>query len=414
MTTFQLSFIIFAALTAQLAVFIAIAFYRQWLSFQELKKQLAAWESSPEQYYPQEILPAPPIKMAWQGFRDFKVSRKCFEDKNSAICSFYLSPVDGKPLPAFKPGQYLTFQLEIPDKDSGKLTSLFRCYSLSDQPNPDYYRVTIKKIPAGISSVFFHEQVQEGSILKVKAPAGHFYLEPEGKNMIVLIAGGIGITPLLSMLSASIHSQRDIWFYYGVRNSDEQIMKPYLEKLAEQYKNFHLYTCYSRPKETDKKDKDYQHSGHVDITLLRLTLLLKPYHFYICGSKQMMESLVPDLSAWGVPDANIHYESFGPASIVKPHKPISLSSEIMSALTIHFSQSGKTLPWDNKAACLLEFAEQNQIAVHSGCRAGSCGACQTRLESGEVDYHKVPDFDPKPGHCLLCISTPKTDLTLAV
>jgi hypothetical protein len=416
-TTLQLTFIIFVALITQLAMFAAVAFYRQWQSFAELKRRLAEWEGHREGYVPQERGLPLPIKPLWPEFRDFRVQRKVVEDKNGMVCSFYLVPVDGKPLPVFKPGQYLTFQLDLEDPDTHSSKSLVRCYSLSAEPHSEYYRVTIKKVPAGRASGFFHDKVQVGDILKVKAPGGHFYLDTTGTGPIVLIGSGIGITPVLCMLNASLHHTplREIWLYYGVRNGDEVIMKEHLEALAKQYNNLHLYICYSQPNELEVKGVDYHHAGRIDITLLRLTLPLKPHHFYVCGPKPMMETLVPDLSAWGVPDHHIHYEAFGPASLTKHEKSrSSLGEEATTSteLTVTFSKSGKTFPWKKAAASLLEFAEDHGIAIDSGCRAGSCGTCMTPLEAGEVEYNQSPDADLKPGTCLLCISVPKTNLTL--
>ncbi len=427
MTTLQLTLIIFIVVTTQVAIFVLIAFYRQWLSFVNVKKQLNNMESNQEEEKPSPGLEVLPITPPWDGFRDLRVQRKNYEDSNKTICSFYLTPLDENTLPTFKPGQYLTFKLSVEDKITQTLKSIVRCYSLSDKPNQEYYRVTIKKIPSpadalslppGISSNFFHEEVHEGDILTVKAPAGHFYLDEDDNIPIVLIGGGIGITPLLSMLNASIHNtlQREIWLYYGVHNSDDHIMKDYLDVLAHNHKNLHLHICYSRPKEQDVKKTDYQHSGHIDINLLRLTLLLKPFQFYVCGPRKMMETLIPDLQAWGIPDHNIHYESFGPASIIKHEKQqtTSTTETTMSTPTVSFSKSGQTYQWDSDADSLLEFAEENGIAVDSGCRAGSCGTCKTVIETGELEYNQLPDADLESGTCLLCISVPKTNLTLSI
>jgi len=426
MNTQELTLIIFMVVAVQVAIFALIAFYRHWLSYEELKKRLDFIEDNQEAYVSHSILSVSPTKPSWTGFRDFKVQRKVVEDQNKTICSFFLTPVDRNPLPSFKPGQFLTFQLEVKNEVRQTSEKVVRCYSLSDKPNPDYFRVTIKRVPApsnvpnalpGIASNYFHDKVHEGDILAVKAPAGHFYLDTEGKHPIALIGSGIGITPMLSILNACIHSEskREIWLYYGVRNSDEHIMKDSLEELVKTHQNLHLHVVYSKPKKPDIKGTDYHHSGHIDITLLRLTLLLKPYQFYVCGPKRMMETLVPDLSAWGVPDSNIHYETFGPASLTKPEKqrPSSLEAETTSSeLTVAFSNSGKTYQWNSSAASLLDFAEENGISIDSGCRAGSCGSCQTTIKSGEVEYVQSPDIEPEPGTCLLCVSVPKTHLTL--
>ena len=424
MNTQELTLIILLVVAAQVAIFALFAFYRHWL---KLKTRLDLLEDNQPEPVPQSILSVSPTKPLWTGFRDFRVQRKVVEDRNGTICSFYLMPVDKNPLPSFKPGQFLTFQLDVKDEIRQTSEKVVRCYSLSDKPSPDDFRVTIKKVPApskvpdarpGIASNYFHEKVHEGDILAVKAPAGHFYWDTAGNDPIVLIGSGIGITPMLSILNTCIHSdsKREIWLYYGVRNSDEHIMKDYLEEVVKTHQNLHLHVVYSKPKAQDINGTDYHHEGRIDVTLLRLTLLLKPYQFYVCGPKQMMEMLVPDLRDWGVPDSNLHYETFGPSSLTKPEKqrPSTKEAETTSSeLTVAFSQSGKTYQWNSSAASLLEFAEANGIAIDSGCRAGSCGCCQTTVKSGEVEYVQSPDIDPEPGTCLLCISVPKTHLTLS-
>jgi ferredoxin len=127
----------------------------------------------------------------------------------------------------------------------------------------------------------------------------------------------------------------------------------------------------------------------------------------------MMESLVGALDDWGVPAARIHYEAFGPASVKRrtvdaEATPAEGAGEIM----VSFARSGQQLMWNPEAGSLLEFAEAHGVAVESGCRAGSCGSCQTTIRAGEVAYRHAPDFDPEPGCCLLCVSTPKTNLVL--
>lgn len=195
-------------------------------------------------------------------------------------------------------------------------------------------------------------------------------------------------------------------------------MKSHLETLASTHANFHLWICFSNPLPKDAVGRDYQHKGRVDINLLRTQLPLKPYHFYICGPTLMMESLAPALDDWGVPDAHIHFEAFGPSKI-KRHSTTALvaaeqAEAIDAGIIVNFALSGKQLPWTPSTDNLLEFAEANGICVNSGCRAGSCGACQTTILTGKVAYRQSPDFDPESGTCLLCACTPKTSLTLEV
>ncbi|MBF0248167.1 MAG: 2Fe-2S iron-sulfur cluster binding domain-containing protein [Alphaproteobacteria bacterium] len=276
----------------------------------------------------------------------------------------------------------------------------------------------MNRAPPGLSSNHLHDNVREGDILAVRAPSGHFHLEP-GNAPIVLIAGGIGVTPILSILEATLArgETRAVWVFYGVRNGSDHAMKAHMQNLAGAHSNVHLHVCYSRPRPGDRLGNDYHHHGHVDISLLRMTLPLAPYQFYVCGPRGMMESLIPALGEWGVAESAIHYEAFGPASLPQvgaarrsPAPPTAEPSA--TTLNVTFALSEKTLTWDGRDSSLLEFAEANGIRVDSGCRAGACGACETEIEDGEVVYDNPPDHHPQSGRCLLCMSRPARDLTL--
>ncbi len=193
---------------------------------------------------------------AWQGYRNFVVRDKVEEGKG--ICSFRLVPQDGKMLPGFKPGQYLTFRLPIP----GQARPIIRCYSLSDATHKNYYRVTIKKLlaptgnssaPPGLVSNYFHNNLKAGDSISVQSPRGEFFLDTEDSAPIVLIAGGIGLTPLYSMLSTLVKqkSTREIWFLYGIRNEAEHIFKQKLQEFQSRLSNLHLRVFYSAPPQSD-------------------------------------------------------------------------------------------------------------------------------------------------------------------
>jgi ferredoxin-NADP reductase len=401
----------------QLALWLAIVFWRHWQNYEALQDRVDGKDVLPQS---SDVVRKSVVE-GWTGFRPFKVIQKTLEDEAGEICSFYLSPEDGRPLPEFKPGQFLTFKLPVPTQD-GKASEIIRCYSLSDAPGKATFRVSIKRVPAprgtslppGRSSSYFHDHVQVGDSLQVRAPAGHFYLE-QGTSPVVLIGGGIGLTPMLSMLNWILVDQpdREVWLFYGVRDGFEMAMKSHLQALATQHSNFNLRICFSAPRSADMIDRDFHHKGRVDVALLRTELPLKPYHFYLCGPTPMMETLVPALEEWGVPDARIHFEAFGPASIkrkssVVPHA----TTDGAATLTVTFAKSKKQFAWDGNSSSLLAFAEANGVLVNSGCRAGGCGSCQTTLQAGEVAYSQAPDFDPEPGSCLLCVCQPRTDVIL--
>ena len=364
---------------------------------------------------------------AWPGWRKFRVAKREFEDTARSQCSFHLEPVDGAPLPPFKPGQFLTFSLQVTDHSSaatGGQRAITRCYSLSDRPQPASYRITIKRVttpvdrpdvPPGASSSHFHDHVHDGDVLEVKAPSGHFFIDPDPSVPAVLVAGGIGITPMMSMLRWCLAEQpgRTVHLYYGVRNGDDHAFKPVLEQLAASQPNLHLHAVYSRPGPNDLQGRDFHHAGHVDIDLLRRTLPHGRHQFYICGPAPMMESLVPALVEWGVPKEDIHFEAFGPASVrLAPAGPPEAASGLAAPVNVQFSRSGRTLAWDGRDESLLDFAERHGVAVDSGCRSGSCGTCETKLLSGTVAYPNPPDHDVAAGHCLMCVGTPSSALVL--
>lgn len=353
-------------------------------------------------------------KLLWNGYRKFQIGRKAQEC--DGVWSFRLEPHDRKPLPAFKPGQYLTFQLNCPGRDK----PVVRCYSLSDSPRPDYYRVTIKRegsppdkpeLPPGVSSSFFCDVLKEGDILDVKAPSGHFCLDLEKAMPVVLIAGGVGMTPMLSMANAiaASNSKRECWFFFGARNGAEHIHRDELEKLRA-HDNIQLHVCYSRPRPEDRKGVDYQHEGRVSVELFRQLLSSNNYEYYLCGPGPFMKSITDDLKAWGVPDGSVFFEAFGPATVKKAAAPAAAVAA-GPAVNITFARSGKTCPWQ-PGLSVLELAEAQGIRIDAGCRAGSCGTCLVAIQSGNVEYLTKTEVQPEEGSCLTCICRPKTDLVL--
>lgn len=356
--------------------------------------------------------------VAWKGLRGFRVAQRTYEDPAQTQCSFTLAPVDGSPLLPFKPGQFLTFLLAVDGPDAP--ARVVRCYSLSDTPDPAQYRITVKRalappgkpdVPAGIASGWLHDQAQIGTLIDVRAPSGQFVFAPDDDAPPVFIAGGIGITPILSMLKAALADQPDraAHLFYGVRNSRDHAFKVALNKLAEGHLGLKLHVLYADPVPEDVQGRDYDLQGFISLDLLKQTLPHGRHAFYICGPDPMMKALIPALLAWGVIEGDIHRESFG--AQIAASKP--LAPPIPGpVLAIGFRRSGRTLDWTGQDANLLDFAERHSIVVDAGCRGGSCGTCETGLTSGRVHYAAKPEFDIAPGHCLLCVGTPSTELEL--
>ena len=358
---------------------------------------------------------------AWQGFRTFIVDQKVPESQT--ITSFYLVPEDGKPLPVYMPGQFLTFKLAIP----GHPKPVIRTYTLSECPcHAEYYRVTIKREPQPegpeiiSGSNYFHNLVEPGTRLQVAAPRGDFYLDTQEETPVVLLSGGVGLTPMISMLNAIVESgkKRPVWFIHGTRNGVHHAMCKHMRRVAAENDNVTVHIRYSRPRPEDLKGREYDSTGHVTIDLLKKLLPNKDMGFYLCGPPPFMKSLMKDLQEWGVPEDRIHFELFGPAALLeertRPKRPKKKMVSGEEAFEVVFLQSGITAKWDPEYENLLDFAEDQGVFPDFSCRSGICHTCMYELLEGEVDYAFEPLDPPYPGQVLLCCARPKTDVVIDV
>jgi ferredoxin len=180
---------------------------------------------------------------------------------------------------------------------------------------------------------------------------------------------------------------------------------------AQEHDNIHVEVCYSRPTENCRKGYDYQHEGFVSVELMRSLLPSSTYEFYVCCPPQMMETITRDLADWGVPEANIHFEAFGPATVKKAlAKP--KPSETAKGVEVTFVRSRKVVQWRPETGSILDCAEANGVFMDSGCRAGNCGTCLTAIKEGKVSYLTPPGSEPEEGSCLACIAVPDGPLVL--
>ena len=231
---------------------------------------------------------------------------------------------------------------------------------------------------------------------------------------MVLIGGGIGITPLFSMLAtlAQQRSRRTVWFFYGMQNRREQLFPAELAALLRDHPHFNVRLCHSRPDPGDRLGTDYHQAGRITVELLRRELPSSNFRFYYCGPGPMMAELAAGLKAWGVPESHLHCEAFGPLSFKRPGPTGGEVIAAAKAPLVSFRRSGRTLPWDGTCATLLDLAEQAGIAIPSGCRAGNCGTCAVAVQAGETAYLQPPGFVPEARTCLTCLAQPKGDLVL--
>ena len=358
---------------------------------------------------------------AWQGFRPFIVSRKVPE--SHSITSFYLKPEDGEPLPPFMPGQFLTFKLDIPDLPR----PVIRTYTLSDCPcHTEYYRISVKREPPPENpkiisgSNYFHDQVESGTRLLVAASRGDFFLDPKDNTPVVLLNGGVGMTPMISMLNAIVDSgsKRPVWFVHGTRNGLHHAMGGHMRKIAAEHDNITVHVRYSRPRPEDLQGRDYDSTGHVTVELLKELLPDNDMDFYLCGPPPFMHSLIKGLWEWGVPERRIRFEVFGPDALMlggaRPERRQKKKAAKEESYEIVFSESQITAQWDPESENLLNFAEEQGVFPDFSCRAGICQTCGYELQEGQVDYNFEPLAPPYPGQILLCCTRPKSNLVIDV
>lgn len=241
----------------------------------------------------------------WRGARRFRIARKAVE--SSEITSFYLEPEDGEPVVSHQPGQYIGLRLWVDGREQR------RNYSLSAVANGRDYRISVKREPGGVVSNALHN-MGEGESLDLFAPAGEFTLQPGGKPL-VLISGGVGITPTLAMLEAALQTERPIHFIHCARNADAHAFRDTVDALAERHDQLHRFYSYD------------EHAGGANppdavglMTEERLARWLpadRDLDAYFLGPRPFMAAIRRQLRALGVPDAQARYEFFGPAAALE-------------------------------------------------------------------------------------------------
>lgn len=254
----------------------------------------------------------------WQSFKPFAIDRR--ETSSENITSLYLKPVDGQPLAAHQPGQYVGIRVTLPD---GRL--VVRNYSLSNAPGSACYRISVKREPApaidtpqGVFSNYLHDNLRAGDRVELSPPCGEFTLDVPGdqNKPLVFIAGGVGVTPLMSMLHAALErsvQSRPVVFIQGALNGAVHAFADELRELRERYPNLSAHVRYSAPMDADRSQARCDSEGFIDNELIDSMVDDNDAAFYFCGPAPMLEHVNRLLRTRGTRDENIHYEFFGPA-----------------------------------------------------------------------------------------------------
>ncbi len=241
----------------------------------------------------------------WRGARTFRIARKVVE--SDEITSFYLQPEDDGPLLAHKPGQYIGLRLHIGGEE------VRRNYSLSAASNGREYRISVKREDGGLASNTLHA-MPEGENLELFAPAGDFILEPSDKPL-VLISGGVGITPTLAMLEEALLTSRPVHFIHCARNAGAHAFRELVDGLAERHVQLKRFYCY------DEHEGEHAQPDAVGLmTAERLDSWLpdnRDLDAYFLGPKAFMVAIRRQLQGLGVPEHQLRHEFFGPASALQ-------------------------------------------------------------------------------------------------
>jgi nitric oxide dioxygenase len=239
----------------------------------------------------------------WRGERAFVVEDRV--EESAEIVSLYLVPADGGAVIAHQPGQYIGLRLVVDGQEQR------RNYSLSAPADGRSLRISVKREPGGKVSNFLHDQVRVGDRLQLFPPAGHFTLRP-GQRPLVLISGGVGITPTLPMLDAALPSRRPVVFIHCARERGVHAFRERIDALAAVHPQLTRYYCYDRVQEGDAVDAQ----GLLTPQLLGRWLPSADADVYFLGPRPFMQSVRQSLRSLGVPDAQVHCEFFGPAQVL--------------------------------------------------------------------------------------------------
>jgi len=312
-------------------------------------------------------------------------------------------------------GQFLTVRVQVDGKP------LVRCYSISSPPQvTGFLEISVKR--QGIVSGMLHSTVRPGTMLAVKGPNGHFVYPAGDDRPIVFLAGGVGITPLMSMLRHGVTAEpsRPLTLIYSVKTERDVAFRHELEWIVERHPQANIAIVNSQGPFPIGR-----FTGHIDEALLRkLVPEITSSIFMICGPARLMEAMKQLLGSLGVPPPQIRYEAFEAAVAMAKDEPAAPrgASQVLrhpaaaaagpgNQLTLH--QTGVTVPIGHNQS-LLEAAEGAGAPIPNSCRAGVCLTCRTRLLDGNVscDSESLDEEDRASGYVLPCVSWAKGNCVL--
>ena len=371
-----------------------------------------SWEEADDR------LRAEKLKSVW---RPFRVTR--IEQESAIVRSFYLQPDDNAGRLTHLAGQHLP--IRVPAGSGG--AAVIRTYTLSNAPSDPHYRISVKR--EGLVSSHIHDHIGVGDLIEARAPAGGFSIDAGERRPAVLLAAGIGITPILSMVrhivyeGARTRKTRPTWVFYAARSRAERAFDLELRSLAAQTSGaVKLMRVLGTEEGGAIEGTDYEALGRIDVETLKSALPFNDYDFYLCGPPGFMQSLYDRLRGLSIRDARIHAEAFGPASMKRTSDPVvsprtrdanssvatpaSAPTPARVSVPVAFAGSGKEGRWTPESGTLLDLAESRGLAPSFSCRSGICGACRTRVVEGVVAYDEPPMAEVGTDEALICCAKP--------
>lgn len=248
----------------------------------------------------------------WAGWRPFIVEKKVKE--SDEVTSFYLYPADKGEVVSHIPGQFISLTIFLPELGLNQA----RQYSISSSPSKRYYRISVKRERGiqlntnGIISNHLHDYVEVGNKVNLTAPTGNFVLPEEIETPVMLISGGIGSTPLMSMLhqlTEKGHSQPITWIH-ACRNRSVHAFKEQVDFLADNRPNIQKYIFYDSLTEKDLKEGIME--GPPELNHISSLPKTNDTHYFICGPAGFIQKQHQELLAMGINKETVFYEEFGP------------------------------------------------------------------------------------------------------
>ncbi len=342
-----------------------------------------------------------------KSWRPFRVSR--IVQESASVRSFHLEPTDKGGIIPHVSGQHLPVRVPVKGSD----VPAVRTYTISSAPSDGTYRISVKR--EGLVSARLHDAIREGDIIEARTPAGAFTVNAAERRPAVLLAAGIGITPLLAMLRHVVYEGlrtrriRPTWLFYSAHSKSERAFDTELQALAAASGGVVKLVRLLSDTSDATAGEDYERQGRVDMNLLSTVLPFNDYDFYLCGPAGFMQSVYDGLRGLNIADDRIHAEAFGPAALQRSRnetKRLPARAAAGEPQPVYFMRSGKEARWEPGSGTLLELAEARGLAPEFSCRLGNCGSCRTKILSGAVAYIKEPTADAADDEALICCAVP--------